>query len=219
MWIRFDAMPPQSYKSWENLIFMRPKRAFRYLNKHNLHHTIFTTKSFLSFIPCRAKLNGINLNIRIGDDKFYGDMLDRFNELYAEDRGRTYLITASPKCGLPLTDFKTSIDEKFAYFDAIYIRHDYATDCHPSGIDFEKNLEKWVKKIKYFNAKSFKGTKFYLVLVLSLELKYYMTFWKDFKPLYEKVSTLPIFFYQYRGGFRVSSCYLQFTKCFLSIKG
>ena len=115
-------------------------------------------------------------------------MLDRFNELYAEDRSRGYLITASPSCGLPLKDFKTSIDERPQYFDAIYIRHDYGSDCHPSGIDFDDNLDKWTKKIDYMNAKTFKGTKFYLVLVVSLELKYYMTFWKDFKPLYEKVS-------------------------------
>ena len=127
------------------------------------------------------------MNIRTGNDNHFVEMLDRFNELYAEDRSRDYLMTASPQCGLPLSDFKTSIDERPQYFDAIYLRHDYGVDCHPTGRAFEDNLDKWVKKIDYFNAKTFKGTKFYLVLVLSLELEYYMTLWKDFKPLYENV--------------------------------
>ena len=114
-------------------------------------------------------------------------MLDKFNELFAEDRSQHYQITASPKCGLPLSDFKTSLDTRAKFFDAVYLRHDYGVDCHPAGVDFEENLEQWTRKIRYWNGKTFKNTKFYLVLVLSLELEYYMTLWKDFKPLYEKV--------------------------------
>ncbi|XP_066930115.1 uncharacterized protein [Clytia hemisphaerica] len=133
-----------------------------------------------------VKLDGINLNIRIGDDKYYDTMLDKFNELFAEDRSQHYQITASPQCGLPLSDFKTSLDSRAKFIDAVYIRHDYGVDCHPGGSDFDENLEQWTKKIRYWNGKTFKNTKFYLVLVLSLELKYYMTLWKNFKPIYEQ---------------------------------
>jgi len=134
-------------------------------------------------------MDGINLNIRTGDDKYFDNMLDQFNALYAEDRSRNYVITVSPPCGLPTT-FKNTIDARPQFIDAIYLRHDYSVDCHPTGTAFEENFEKWTKKVQYMNSKTFKNTRFYLVLVLSLELKYYMTLWKDFKPLYENVSSV-----------------------------
>lgn len=133
-------------------------------------------------------MDGINLNIESGDDRYYTEMLEQFNRLMANDRNHQYLITATPACGFPIKDFKTVFKTRPEYFDALYIRHDYTQNCHPTSEEFPSNLEKWVEYIRAMNTKSFKNTKFYLSIVMSLELKFYQTSIEKLTDLYKSVS-------------------------------
>lgn len=135
-------------------------------------------------------MDGLSFNIESGDDRYYTEMLEQFNSLMAQDRERQYLITASPACGFPIKDFKTVFNTRPEYFDAIYIKHDYTQNCHPRGDKFEENLEKWVEFIRAMNTKSFKNTKFFLSITMSLELKFYQTSIEKLRELYESVSTI-----------------------------
>jgi len=138
-----------------------------------------------SFQILSVVLDGINVIIRSGSDAHMDEMFTEFNSLYASDRSRSYRSTITVSCGFPT---KNVIDVSAPILDGVFIQHDYGSSCHPTGKDFNVNIQQWSLKLNQLNSKMRRDLKFYLVLVTSQDFRSHVTLYQDFYDIYALVS-------------------------------
>ena len=92
----------------------------------------------------RTKLDGIDIDVHVGEKSYYGDFVIKLREYMNTSTDKKYLLTASPKCLYPNRILGDAFEKHSDKFDFLLLDIDDSS-CNLKNKDiFTSSLKKWL---------------------------------------------------------------------------